>query len=637
MKLTDKEANGFMKRILIFVCLLLLLLPAAVLADELEVTWKAGGSKKIDAAVLTDGSDETVHRFPKGKSADATCDLPEGKKVRAAYVRVDSAPSKIELQFLNSKKKWETAVLMENPGPECVLVSDKALSGRLRLLISYSADSTTPLAELRVFTDTELPQELHQWAAGGDTDVLLTVDTLTGFDVSRITEWTQQGRSITIASLTRPSQSVLEVTDALWEAGLRTTPIFGGYAESTRTPANALKNWGEKKVTATVASWLRSVKPMLLVDGGEVTAMVMKKASANAIDPDYELADAATGGLWAVPQQMTMDGDVLSAIQALGERDDSMVRAACRVPFESAVSSDVSLIPYPDNRDEEGFLTEGEFLFEDMEKGLWAYLSPTLQVEIIQYDMEDPCQRYFVAEVKFDVEAEQFRQHTWVNAIYKNQQIYPQTLAQSSRLVFAVNGDYYPYRVDQGNTVGNIIRDYKVLYNMNNNKNPAFPPLDTMAIHEDGSISVHKVKSISADELLALGDVRDALSFGPYLADDGELRIYDGKNASQQEPRCAVGMVEPGHYFFVDCEGRVPKGPKGMTINQIGMLLYGMGCNETFMLDGGSTSVMIFMGEKLNRTGKDTSVGSPRNQHELFGIGQSELVHTDWYDGKPKK
>ena len=96
-------------------------------------------------------------------------------------------------------------------------------------------------------------------------------------------------------------------------------------------------------------------------------------------------------------------------------------------------------------------------------------------------------------------------------------------------------------------------------------------------------------------------------------------------------------MVEPGHYIIVDCEGRVPNGPKGLTVNQIGMLLYGHGCNESFMLDGGSTSVLIFMGEKLNRTGKDTSVGSPRNQHELFGIGSSELVHTDWFEGKPKK
>ncbi|MBQ2951955.1 MAG: phosphodiester glycosidase family protein [Clostridia bacterium] len=625
-----------MKKLLLILSMLLLL-PVVSLADELEVTWKAGGSKKIDPAVLMDGSDETLYRFAKANKAELTCDLPDGAQVQAAYVRMDALPSKIELQFLNSSRKWETAVLLENPGPECVLISDTPLTGRLRLLVTYpNGNSATPLTELRVFTDANLPEELHAWSAGGQQDVLLTVDTLTGFDASVIASWMAQGRTVAIATLTNPA-SPLAATDALWDAGLRVMPLFGGYAETTRTPANALKNWTEKKVVATVSSWIRGVQPMLLVDGGEITALVMDKACANAIDPDYELEDAAAGGLWAVPQRMTAADDVVSAIAAMGQRDDSLVRAACLVPFESAVSSDVSLIPYPDNRDEEGYLTEGEFVYEDAENGLWAYLSPTLQVEIIQYDMEDPCQRYFVAEVKFDPAAEQFKQHTWVNAVYKDQQIYPQTLAQTSRLVLAVNGDYYPYRVDKGNTVGNIIRNYKVLYTMNMNKNPGFPPLDTMALHDDGSISVYAVKEVSAEELAALGDVHDALSFGPYLARDGVLRIYNGKNASLQEPRCAIGMVEPGHYIIIDCEGRVPDGPKGLTVNQVGMLLYGYGCNESFMLDGGSTSVLIFMGEKLNRTGKDTSVGSPRNQHELFGIGNSELVHTDWFDGKPKK
>lgn len=626
-----------MKKLLMLLMLLLLLLPAAALADEVEVTWKAGDSKKIEAGILKDGSDETVYNFAKANSANVACDLPDGVGVTACYVRMNSVPKQIELQFLNSSRKWETAVTVENPGPECVLISDTPLTGRLRVLITYSSSSATPLTELRIFTDDNLPEGLHAWTAGGRHDVLLTVDTLTGFDATAITPWTTQGRSLAIASLTVPSENVLAITDALWEAGLRVTPIFGGYAETTRTPENALKNWTEKKVVATVSSWIRAVQPMLLVDGGAVTTLVLDQANANAINPDYELDDAANGGLWAVPQRLTAADDVSSAIEAIGERDDSLVREACLVPFESAVSSDVSLIPYPENRDAEGYLTEGEFVYEDAENGLWAYLSPTLQVEIIQYDMENPCQRYFVAEVKFKPEAEQFKQHTWVNATFKGQQIYPQTLAQTSRLVLAVNGDYYPYRVDQGNTVGNIIRNYEVLYTMNMSKNPGFPPLDTMALHEDGRISVYAVKEVTAQELLDQGDVRDALSFGPYLARDGVLRIYNGKNASLQEPRCAIGMVEPGHYIIVDCEGRVPNGPKGLTVNQIGMLLYGHGCNESFMLDGGSTSVLIFMGEKLNRTGKDTSIGSPRNQHELFGIGFSELVHTDWFEGKPKK
>lgn len=624
-----------MKKLLILLTLLLLL-PAFSLAEELNVTWKAGGSRVIDSALLTDGSDETVYRFAKAKSADATCDLPEGAQVQAAYVRMDSIPAKVELQFLNSKRKWETAVLMENPGPECLLVAETPLTGRLRLLVTYSANSATPLTELRVFSDADLPENLHQWQAAGQQDVLVTVDALTGFDASTLAPWLAQGRSVAIATLTNPA-SPLAVTDALWDAGLRVTPIFGGYAETTRTPENALKNWGEKKVAIVVTGWLRLVQPMLLVDGGEVTTLVMDKACQNAINPDYELEAAASGGLWAVPQRMTAAEDVSAAIAALGARDDSLLREACRVPFAGAVHSDASAIPYPENRDEDGFLTQGEFVHEDAENGLWAYLSPTLQVEIVQYDMENPCQRYFVAEVKFDPAAEMFRQHTWVNATYRGQQIYPQTLAQTSRLVLAVNGDYYPYRVDKKNTVGNIIRNYEVLYNMNMSKNPGFPPLDTMALHDDGSISVYGAKEITADELAARGDVHDALSFGPWLARDGQLRVYAGKNASLQEPRCAIGMVEPGHYIIVDCEGRVPNGPKGLTVNQIGMLLYGYGCNESFMLDGGSTSVLIFMGEKLNRTGKDTSVGSPRNQHELFGIGSSELVHTDWFEGKPKK
>lgn len=624
-----------MKKLLILLTLLLLL-PAFSLAEELNVTWKAGGSRVIDSALLTDGSDETVYRFAKAKSADATCDLPEGAQVQAAYVRMDSIPAKVELQFLNSKRKWETAVLMENPGPECLLVAETPLTGRLRLLVTYSANSATPLTELRVFSDADLPENLHQWQAAGQQDVLVTVDALTGFDASTLAPWLAQGRSVAIATLTNPA-SPLAVTDALWDAGLRVTPIFGGYAETTRTPENALKNWGEKKVAIVVTGWLRLVQPMLLVDGGEVTTLVMDKACQNAINPDYELEAAASGGLWAVPQRMTAAEDVSAAIAALGARDDSLLREACRVPFAGAVHSDASAIPYPENRDEDGFLTQGEFVHEDAENGLWAYLSPTLQVEIVQYDMENPCQRYFVAEVKFDPAAEMFRQHTWVNATYRGQQIYPQTLAQTSRLVLAVNGDYYPYRVDKKNTVGNIIRNYEVLYNMNMSKNPGFPPLDTMALHDDGSISVYGAKEITADELAARGDVHDALSFGPWLARDGQLRVYAGKNASLQEPRCAIGMVEPGHYIIVDCEGRVPNGPKGLTVNQIGMLLYGYGCNESFMLDGGSTSVLIFMGEKLNRTGKDTSVGSPRNQHELFGIGSSELVQTDWFDGKPKK
>ena len=245
--------------------------------------------------------------------------------------------------------------------------------------------------------------------------------------------------------------------------------------------------------------------------------------------------------------------------------------------------------------------------------------------------------RWFEATVIFKPEAETFQQHIYVNATFRGQQIYPETLAQTSQLVFAVNGDYYPNRADQKWPVGNIIRQRQVLYNYDAKRSLKFPNLDTLAIRDDGSFSVYAGDEISADKLLAQGDVHDALSFGPYLVRDGQMRIYNGNSADVPEPRYAYGMVEPGHLFFVMVEGKMPKkGEQGFNLWLLAELMYARGCTQAMNVDGGSTAVMIFMGHKLNRTGKATTLGSPRNQHELFGIGNSTRVYTDMADGKKK-
>ena len=136
--------------------------------------------------------------------------------------------------------------------------------------------------------------------------------------------------------------------------------------------------------------------------------------------------------------------------------------------------------------------------------------------------------------------------------------------------------------------------------------------------------------------LLAQGDVHDALSFGPWLVRDGRLRVWNGKNSEAVEPRNAIGMVEHGHYKVITVEGRFNKGvgPAGVTLNMLAQMLYAQGVQQGFNLDGGNTAVLIFMGKKLNRTASKSGKGEtqPRNMSELFGIGASELVHTDKMD-----
>ena len=331
----------------------------------------------------------------------------------------------------------------------------------------------------------------------------------------------------------------------------------------------------------------------------------------------------------------------LKELQAQMEgMDADQIRAWSGEQFATAIHSDPAEIPYPDNRLEDGYLPEGEFVWEDPEKGLWAYLSPTLQVEIVKYDMPEVPHLWYEAHVTFKPEAEQFTQYLYVNATFKNQEIFPETLAQTSRLVFAMNGDYHMERAKKKWLVGNIIRRGEVLYNYDPKKKMSFPNMDTLAIRNDGSFSVYAGTEISADELLAQASpddpafVHDAVAFGPYLVRNGELRLFDGTHGEKLEPRSAYGMIEPGKLFFVMVEGKMPKrkdvrGEQGMNLWQLAQLMYARGCNEAMNLDGGSTAVMIFMGNKLNRTGKATSLGSPRNQHELFGIGISEQVHTD--------
>lgn len=622
------------------ICLLLALclLPTISLAEEqtvapeLTVAWK-NGSKDVDPSFLCDRSDETAMSTSRTKSAVFTTAVDEREMLSQVYVRLDCLSSLIELQVQGAGNKWQTVASLANPGVEVVLTTAAPVAGKLRLKVSFAKDTACKITELRCFGLGELPLDIHRWQRNTVADVLVMADTIESVDLTELFGWAHHDRSVAVAVLSSPANPAAWC-DILWESGVQIMPVFGGYGAPGKNAAATMKTWNEKKVNATAAGWIRLFQPLLVVTAGEIPGNIAPNAVANAANVDYS-SDYDEGGLWLTEQVLASTENVGLAIDALGQRSLDALRRKCAEPFAAAVHSDPATIPYPTNRDAEGYLTEGEFVYESPETGLWAYLSPTVQVEIIQYDTETPKHRWFAAEVKFKPEHEQFKRHLYVNASFKDQQIWPQTLAQTSKLVFAVNGDYYLARADKKTAVGNILRDYVPLYDVS--KTSSWPNLDTMALHDDGSISVYDATATTATALAAQGGIHDALSFGPWLVNDSRLRLYHEKNANAAEPRCAIGMIEPGHYIIIDCEGRVPDGTKGLTVNETGMLLYSYGVTEAFNLDGGSTSVIIFMGEKLNRTGKDTSIGSPRNQHELFGVGTSELVHTDWVNGKPQK
>ena len=50
-----------------------------------------------------------------------------------------------------------------------------------------------------------------------------------------------------------------------------------------------------------------------------------------------------------------------------------------------------------------------------------------------------------------------------------------------------------------------------------------------------------------------------------------------------------------------------------------------LGCTSAINLDGGATSVMMFMGRQINKSGNYGDITN-RKQNELFGIGHSNNI-----------
>ena len=276
----------------------------------------------------------------------------------------------------------------------------------------------------------------------------------------------------------------------------------------------------------------------------------------------------------------------------------------------------------------EGFLDEGEFVYENEEEGVWRYVSSTLKVEIIRREQtEKPKQRWYEAEI-WSREGDVFSMIANNPEKRMKSQEYPYKIARKNRTVFAINSDFAQLRMTQKKRMGIIIRDGGILSERTVAKNKGtFPNLDTLALFPDGDMQVFWSDEKKPEEYLEMG-ATDVLAFGPWLIRDGELNEAGlkkyGTSAAQ---RTAIGMVEKGHYFAMMLEGRL-NDAKGAGVSFLAEKLLEKGCQVAFNLDGGQTSTMVFMGRQIcDISTKKTNVSS-RKTAEILGIGTSELVRT---------
>ncbi len=280
--------------------------------------------------------------------------------------------------------------------------------------------------------------------------------------------------------------------------------------------------------------------------------------------------------------------------------------------------------------DAHGYPTEGEYVFADEEAGLWFYASPSLVVRVDRIFDEDAVLTWYEAHIFCDTDRERFGIVLYNEEEPRKKHVQAELIAKEKQVVFGMNTDYYSYRVGRKTITGMVIRGGEVFFDRVPEANRhQFPNLDTLALYGDGTWGVYHSDERTAEEYLADGAI-DVLSFGPYLVRDGEANEFVDQmtNGKTEQPRCAVGMIEQGHYFALLAEGRIRNISVGVSVPWLQQKMLEAGCQQALNLDGGQTAVMTFMGKQITRIGKyNGGKTSPRTTTEILGIGRSDQIN----------
>lgn len=92
-------------------------------------------------------------------------------------------------------------------------------------------------------------------------------------------------------------------------------------------------------------------------------------------------------------------------------------------------------------------------------------------------------------------------------------------------------------------------------------------------------------------------NLRDAVEFHPALIINGE-NLVAGSGLSDQQPRTAIGQAEGGTVMMLVVDGRQLHS-FGISIERCGEIMESYGAYQASMLDGGSSSVMVYKGREI--------------------------------------
>lgn len=149
------------------------------------------------------------------------------------------------------------------------------------------------------------------------------------------------------------------------------------------------------------------------------------------------------------------------------------------------------------------------------------------------------------------------------------------------------------YDSNGGSPAGLIIKD-GVLINPKKYDNATY---SMIGLNEDGVLVLKKTTAQWAIE----NGIKHAVSFNPYIIVNGEGVIKNGTGGWGIAPRTAIGQRVTGELLFLVIDGRQPTWSLGVDLKAVQDTLLSENCINAAMLDGGSSTVMVYNDEFVNK------------------------------------
>lgn len=676
-----------MKKLLPALLLILLLFTAGIASAEKEApdltsqcTISLTGNTNVNRL-----RDHKFTTYLDGKSAkNAWVKITSPEPVYGLYLCFRNMPA-YEVQ-VDRGEGWETVA---EGNPE-YLHAFYELDGATQIRIQAVAEKAVSFGfnEITVFGEGKIPEWVQRWEPTPEKADLLFVignpDEEALYLGGAIPVYAcEQHHSVALACIgyDNPSRRS-ELLNSLWSMGYRSYPIINKVAKPERKISNATIEF--------VVGAVRRCRPEVIVtmdEKGEgnnanrkIAAEVCKLAFDRAAEGEnpwqakklylHLYGNDPTVLDWSQPLESQKGLDGLSVARRAylyyktqDDTDKDVMTNGKKYAnttfglYKSLVGEDTAkndflenipesdLTPGPEWKDlsvdkaagvlpelnEKGYLNEGEFIYSDDAGGLYIYISPTAKVIINRrFDGALPL-TWFESEIWVDTEAGEYMRN-----IERDPELRHKARGDAAdtalkhHVVFAVNGDYYTYRIGakNGHPVGIEIRGGNVYYSdQYDKKTDFFPNLDTLAFYQDGHLEVHHSYELKPKDYLDSG-AYDVYSFGPFLIKNGEFSewVTDATKTRAKNPRHALGMLEPGHYMDIMVEGRLGSRSEGVTMYQLAIMAKTTGMTECCNLDGGQTAVVVFMGKQLNQIGVYDGKTNARPTCEVIGVGISDQV-----------